>query len=73
MSEQHHPVVVCDGDDGECGEVELDITLGGLGRIIGSETQLPEGWSGDRPGDRFGEGEHYCPRCTREREGDDRG
>lgn len=74
MSEQRHPVVLCDGDEGMCGAVELDHTLGGLGRLVGSDTQLPDGWTGDRPGDTFGEGKHYCPDCsTREREEADRG
>ena len=61
MTENHYPVVTCDGDDGMCEEFELDHTLGGLGRLVGSETQLPEGWTGARPGDR---GEHYCPSCS---------
>lgn len=67
MSEQSHPVVMCDGDDGMCGVVELDFTLGGLGRLIGSDTQLPPGWTGDPPGSR-GDDKHYCPSCTEERE-----
>lgn len=66
MSEHRHPVVMCDGKDGFCGVVELDHTLGGLGRLVGSDTQLPPGWTGDKPGSR-GEDEHYCPGCTRER------
>ncbi|MDF9717628.1 hypothetical protein INN71_02570 [Nocardioides sp. ChNu-153] len=64
MSEERHPVVMCDGQDGWCGVVELDHTLGGIGRLVGSGTQLPEGWTGARPGDR---GEHYCPSCSAER------
>lgn len=66
MSDQTHPVVMCDGENGMCGAVALDLTLGGLGRIIGSESQLPDGWTGTKPGDRDG-GEHYCPDCTRDR------
>lgn len=66
MSEQHHPVVMCDGEDGECGDFELDITLGGLAHIVGSETQLPDGWTGARPGTH---GEHLCPRCSATTEG----
>ena len=65
MSEQSHPVVMCDGQDGMCGVVELDFTLGGIGRIVGSATQLPEGWSGAAPGS-LGDDKHYCPRCTRD-------
>lgn len=61
MSEERHPVVMCDGDDGMCQVVEFDHTLGGLGQLVGSETQLPRGWSGDKPGAR---GEHFCPECT---------
>ena len=64
MSNQTHPVVMCDGEGGMCGVVELDFTLGGLSRIIGSESHLPDGWTGARPGDG---GEHYCPDCTRSR------
>ena len=67
MSEQSHPVVKCDGDDGMCGDVELDHTLGGLATLVGSDTQLPDGWSGDRPGSN-GDDKHYCPDCTRERQ-----
>jgi hypothetical protein len=66
MSEQRHPVVMCDGNDGMCGEVALDHTLGGLGRLVGSATQLPPGWSGDAPGSR-GDDEHFCPDCTTKR------
>lgn len=66
MSEQHHPVVMCDGDDGMCGEVALDHTLGGLGRLVGSATQLPNGWTGDPPGSN-GNDKHYCPDCSHER------
>ena len=55
---------MCDGDDGMCGVVEMDHTLHGLGRLVGSPTQLPGGWTGARPGEQ---GEHYCPRCTEER------
>lgn len=58
--ETTHPVVKCDGDDGMCEEFELDVTLGGLGTIVGSETQLPRGWTGDRPG-KAGGGEQFCP------------
>ncbi len=57
-----YPVVKCDGDDGMCEEFALDHTLGGLGRLVGSATQLPRGWSGDAPsslGDK-----HYCPEHT---------
>jgi hypothetical protein len=67
MSEHSHPVVMCDGDDGFCGDVELDLTLGGLGRLVGSETQLPRGWSGDKPG-TLNDPKHYCPDCTNERQ-----
>ena len=70
MSEQQHPVVMCDGDDGMCGVVEMDHTLGGLGRLVGSETQLPPGWSGDRPGTP-GDDLHYCPDCTASRTADE--
>jgi hypothetical protein len=73
MSEQRHPVVMCDGDDGMCGVVELDHTLGGLARLVGSDTQLPNGWTGDRPGDTSGKDTHYCPDCTQERKEADRG
>lgn len=68
MSEQKHPVVMCDGNDGFCGEVALDHTLGGLATLVGSATQLPPGWTGDKPGSR-GDDEHYCPECTKKRQG----
>lgn len=58
MSEERYPVVMCDGDEGMCQEFALDHTLGGLGRLVGSVTQLPDGWTGARPGDN---GEHFCP------------
>ncbi len=65
MSEQRYPVVMCDGDDGMCGVVAMDHTLGGLGRLVGSATQLPPGWTGDKPGSR-GDDKHYCPDHTTE-------
>lgn len=63
MSKERYPVVMCDGDDGMCDEWELDHTLGGLGTLVGSATQLPPGWTGDEPGDR-GDA-HFCPRHSK--------
>ncbi|ROR91741.1 hypothetical protein [Nocardioides aurantiacus] len=63
MSETGYPALICDHEDG-CDEYALDHTLGGLGRLIDSETQLPEGWSGARPGDK---GEHFCPEHSADR------
>ena len=60
MSDQKHPVIMCDGDDGFCEAFEIDHTLGGLLRIISSDSQLPPGWIGALPGTG---GEHLCPVC----------
>ena len=65
MSEHDYPVIVCDGDDGMCAAVELDHTGHGLGTIVGSETQLPDGWTGPKPG-RGSDEPHLCPDCARE-------
>lgn len=71
MSEQQHPAIMCDGADPSLGcpdtAVEMDYTLGGLGHLVVSETQLPPGWTGDKPGAR-GNDQHWCPDCTRERQ-----
>lgn len=61
MSAISIPGIMCDNPDG-CDDYAVDITLGGLATIDGSDTQLPPGWSGSRPGDR--PDHHLCPRCT---------
>lgn len=58
MSAGDYPVVMCDDDSG-CLEWALDHTLHGLGRLVGSSTQLPEGWTGDAPGS--GMDRQFCP------------
>lgn len=59
------PVVVCDGNDDlcPCGNVEVDHTVRGLLAIVGSDTQLPPGWTGAAPGSRGGH--HLCPSCSK--------
>lgn len=63
MSEIDYPAILCDGDDGMCCVVEIDHTGHGMATIVGSETQLPDGWTGTRPGVRDG-GRHLCPDCS---------
>lgn len=64
MSAADYPTVMCDDDSG-CEEWALDHTLHGLGRLVGSATQLPDGWTGDAPG--TGRDEQFCPRHSPDR------
>lgn len=62
MSAADYPVVMCDDDSG-CEEWALDHTLHGLATLVGSTTQLPDGWTGDAPG--TGRDEQFCPEHAR--------
>ena len=57
------PLAWIDDDHYGCEEWALDHTLHGLGTLDGSTTQLPDGWTGDKPG--TGRDEHFCPAHTR--------
>lgn len=63
MTRGHMPVLICDGDDGFCGETETDYYEQCASTVNGvpiTQAKRAPGWESDEDSD-------LCPGCARQR------